>query len=49
MPIDPQLLNHISQSALGWKTSIEQTYDAAKAALVRGVLGDFVECGALYE
>jgi hypothetical protein len=30
---------------LRWKTSVEQTYDAAKAAVVRGVPGDFVECG----
>jgi len=39
------LFKRISQSALGWTTSVEQTYDAARLAIESSIPGDFVECG----
>jgi O-methyltransferase len=35
----------VCQSALGHRTSQEQTYDIARLVLQRGIPGDFVECG----
>lgn len=35
----------VCQSALGHRTSQEQTYDLARNVLARGIPGDFVECG----
>lgn len=40
-----ELFNRIKQSALGWTTSVEQTYDVVRQALAREVPGDLVECG----
>ena len=41
----PELFEDICRSALGHRTSQEQTYDLARNMLERGVPGDFVECG----
>lgn len=41
----PELFENICQSALGHRTSQEQTYDLARVVLQRGIPGDFVECG----
>lgn len=35
----------VCMSALGHRTSQEQTYDIARLVLQRGIPGDFVECG----
>lgn len=35
----------VCQSALGHRTSQEETYDLARLVLQRGIPGDFVECG----
>lgn len=41
----PELFENICRSALGHRTSQEQTYDLARVVLERGIPGDFVECG----
>lgn len=37
--------DNVCQSALGHRSSQEQTYDLARLVLQRGIPGDFVECG----
>jgi len=37
--------DRVRQSALGWRTSTEFTYDIARLAIERDIPGDFVECG----
>lgn len=41
----PEWFEQVCQSALGHRTSQEQTYDLARVVLARGIPGDFVECG----
>ena len=41
----PEWFEQVCQSALGHRTSQEQTYDLARVTLARGIPGDFVECG----
>lgn len=38
-------LNEVSRSVLGYKESMEATYDICRSVLARDVPGDFVECG----
>lgn len=41
----PEWFENVCYSALGHRTSQEQTYDIARLVLQRGIPGDFVECG----
>lgn len=41
----PEWFEDVCYSALGHRTSQEQTYDIARLVLQRGIPGDFVECG----
>ena len=41
----PEWFERVCLSALGHRTSQEQTYDLARLVLQRGVPGDLVECG----
>lgn len=43
--MDKAWLDMVCQSALGWRSSVETTYDVCRTALERGIPGDFVECG----
>ena len=43
--MSPEWFEQVCQSALGHRTSQEQTYDLARVTLARGIPGDFVECG----
>lgn len=38
-------LNQVARHALGYKQSLEATYDICMSLLMRGIPGDFVECG----
>lgn len=40
-----EFLKTVTQSALGWGSSVEATYDICRLAIERGISGDFVECG----
>lgn len=41
----PAWFNLVAMSALGWRTSLEATYETARLAIHQDVPGDFVECG----
>lgn len=43
--MSPEWFDRVCMSALGHRTSQEQTYDLARLVLQRGIPGDFVECG----
>jgi hypothetical protein len=43
--MNQEWFEQVCQSALGHRTSEEQTYDLARNVLARGIPGDFVECG----
>jgi hypothetical protein len=43
--MNQEWFEQVCQSALGHRTSQEQTYDIARVVLSRGIPGDFVECG----
>jgi O-methyltransferase len=43
--LDNAWFEMVCQSALGHRSSQEQTYDLARLVLQRGIPGDFVECG----
>lgn len=43
--MDKGWLDMVCVSALGWRSSVETTYDVCRTALERGIPGDFVECG----
>jgi O-methyltransferase len=43
--LNAEWFEQVCQSALGHRTSQEQTYDLARVVLARGIPGDFVECG----
>lgn len=38
-------MDDVAVSALGYRESLEATYDICRSTLNRGILGDFVECG----
>jgi O-methyltransferase len=43
--VTPEWFERVCMSALGHRSSQEQTYDIARLVLQRGIPGDFVECG----
>lgn len=43
--MSPEWFEMVCQSALGHRTSQEETYDLSRLVLQRGIPGDFVECG----
>jgi O-methyltransferase len=43
--MNQEWFEQVCLSALGHRTSQEQTYDLARVVLARGIPGDFVECG----
>lgn len=43
--MNAEWFENVCQSALGHRTSQEETYDLARVVLARGIPGDFVECG----
>jgi O-methyltransferase len=43
--LNSEWFDNVCQSALGHRSSQEQTYDLARLVLQRGIPGDFVECG----
>lgn len=43
--MNSEWFDNVCQSALGHRSSQEQTYDLARLVLQRGIPGDFVECG----